>query len=388
MAFRKHQLMEIGGFDPQFLVAGDDVDVCWRLQERGWTIGFSPAAVVWHHRRNSVRRYLKQQWGYAKAEALLSRKWPTKYNGAGHVTWHGRVYGKGAAEMLFKRNRIYHGTWGCSPFQSVYGGAAGKTAYLLLMPEWYAVLTVLFLLVAAGLSWPPLLLFTPLFVAGLTVTIAQAACGGIRAELNDLPRSPFRRFGMMALTTWLHLVQPMVRMLGRMQHGLGPWRKLHFDQPPPLPFNFALWSERWQAPEERLAATEAALQQAGAVVYRGGDFDDWDLSVSGGLFGSARALAMVEEHGAGKQLFRLRAWPRVPTAVIVVSVSIMLLAAAALAGGAWIAGLVLASGGLVFSFRAYLDCAAAMAQIRNAVARLEVSDAGEAAIRSSPGEER
>ena len=43
------------------------------LQERGWTLGFAPSAVVWHHRRNSIKRYLKQQFGYAKAEALLWR---------------------------------------------------------------------------------------------------------------------------------------------------------------------------------------------------------------------------------------------------------------------------------------------------------------------------
>lgn len=85
MAFRKAALQAIGGFDSQFRVAGDDVDLCWKLQEKGWTLGFSAAAVVWHHRRNSVRAYWKQQGGYGKAEALLEKKWPEKYNGAGHV---------------------------------------------------------------------------------------------------------------------------------------------------------------------------------------------------------------------------------------------------------------------------------------------------------------
>ena len=65
-----------------FRAAGDDVDVCWRLQERGWTLGFSPAAMVWHHRRNSVATYWRQQQGYGKAEALLEEKWPERYNAA------------------------------------------------------------------------------------------------------------------------------------------------------------------------------------------------------------------------------------------------------------------------------------------------------------------
>ena len=95
MAFRRDALLAIGGFDPQFRTAGDDVDVCWRLRERGGTLGFQPGAVVWHHRRNSVRAYWKQQVGYGRAEALLERKWPEKYNSAGHVSWAGRLYGLG-----------------------------------------------------------------------------------------------------------------------------------------------------------------------------------------------------------------------------------------------------------------------------------------------------
>ena len=71
MAFRKKSLQAIGGFDVQFRAAGDDVDVCWRLQKAGGTLGFNAAAVVWHYRRNSLRAFWKQQWGYGKAEALL-----------------------------------------------------------------------------------------------------------------------------------------------------------------------------------------------------------------------------------------------------------------------------------------------------------------------------
>src|SRR3989454_311972 len=60
MAVRKACLEAVGGFDPQFRVAGDDVDLCWRLRERGETLGFSPAAMVWHHRRNAGRALWRQ----------------------------------------------------------------------------------------------------------------------------------------------------------------------------------------------------------------------------------------------------------------------------------------------------------------------------------------
>ena len=64
MAFRRDALLAIGGFNPIYLRAGDDVDVCWRLQARGWRIGFSAAALVWHHHRTSVSAYWRQQVGY------------------------------------------------------------------------------------------------------------------------------------------------------------------------------------------------------------------------------------------------------------------------------------------------------------------------------------
>src|SRR5439155_22061840 len=66
MAFRRDALIAIGGFNPVYLRAGDDVDVCWRLQARGWKIGFAPSALVWHHHRTSVKAYWRQQVGYGE----------------------------------------------------------------------------------------------------------------------------------------------------------------------------------------------------------------------------------------------------------------------------------------------------------------------------------
>jgi GT2 family glycosyltransferase len=109
MAFRREALIAIGGFDPRFRVAGDDVDICWRLQERGWTIGFSPGAVVLHSRRRTVRAYLRQQAEYGKAEALLERKWPQRYNRRGHVVWSGTVYGA-PPRSGHRRRRNRHGS--------------------------------------------------------------------------------------------------------------------------------------------------------------------------------------------------------------------------------------------------------------------------------------
>jgi hypothetical protein len=51
---------------------------------------------------------------------------------------------------------------------------------------------------------------------------------------------------------------------------------------------------------------ESVLVRERQAVRRGGDFDRWDLEVRGGLLGYIRAIGMIEEHGAGKQAFRLR----------------------------------------------------------------------------------
>src|SRR2546428_2194370 len=126
MAFRRSCLEAIGGFDLQFRTAGDDVDVCWRLQERGWTLGFHPASLVWHHRRNSVRAYWRQQRAYGKAEALLERKWPERYQPSGSLTWGGKIYCKALERGLGMRSRVYHGMWGSAPVQYLYLPEIGR----------------------------------------------------------------------------------------------------------------------------------------------------------------------------------------------------------------------------------------------------------------------
>ncbi|MCB1232247.1 MAG: glycosyltransferase, partial [Verrucomicrobiae bacterium] len=76
LAVRREAFDAIGGFDEQFWTAGDDVDFCWRLIAADLRIGFHPAAMVWHHRRFTIKAYLKQQLGYGRAEAMLMPLYP------------------------------------------------------------------------------------------------------------------------------------------------------------------------------------------------------------------------------------------------------------------------------------------------------------------------
>jgi GT2 family glycosyltransferase len=331
MAFRKSALMEIGGFDPRFRTAGDDVDVCWRIQDQGWKIGFNPAAMVWHHRRNSLRAYWKQQKGYGKAEALLEAKWPEKYNGGGHVTWGGRIYGNGLTRALgFRRPRIYQGSWGSAPFQSVCEPASNSFTSLLLVPEWYLLMFALAVVGALGFLWKPLFLALPLMLGALTTVVIQAIQSAQRERLTEQRRRAHRifSFGLIAV---LHLVQPLARLFGRLRFGLTMWRRRgHASMSWPYSREIALWSEHWRSATWWLENCEEKLRAQGSVVRRGGDLDTWDLEVRSALFSRVRIRSAVEEHGAGKQLVRFRilpTWSLMHWAVPIMLISVAVAAA-------------------------------------------------------------
>jgi GT2 family glycosyltransferase len=311
MAFRREALLEVGGCDPVYRAAGDDVDLCWRIQQTGKTIGFHPAAFVWHHCRNSVKMYWNQQKGYGKAEALLEKKWSEKYNGFGHLNWSGRIYGKGLTLPLnSKKERIFHGVWGTAPFQSIYQPMQDTLSAIPLMPEWYLFIASLLVISLFGFSWQPLFLAFPLSIALIFVIFVQAAVSASKAVYKTAPETEFEKLRRWGLTTFLHLMQPLARLYGRLTHGLKPWRIRGINNLPveflvPKARGFSLWSENWKSNEDWVRLNEEKLIKLKVPVRRGGEFERWDLEARSGLLAACRGLFTVEEHGAGKQLVRL-----------------------------------------------------------------------------------
>jgi hypothetical protein len=265
--------------------------------------------MVWHHRRNSILDYWKQQQGYGKAEALLERKWADKYNAAGHLTWTGRLYGKGLTEAVrLRRGRVYQGVWGSALFQSVYQPAAGLIESLPLMPEWFLVVGLLAALSALGVFWQPMFLIAPLLLFAVAAPIAQAVVSGFKASFIIKPANHNQEIKLFLITSFLHLIQPLARLIGRLKHGLTPWRHrgTEFFRLP-ISKTVSYWSENWRDVSDRLHNLENALQADGAIVQRNGDFDNgWDLQIRGGMFGGTRLLLLNEEHGQGKQIVRVR----------------------------------------------------------------------------------
>ena len=318
MSFRKEALVEIGGFDPIFRAAGDDVDVCWRVQATGRTIGYHPSALVWHHRRNSVKTYWKQQKGYGKAESLLEYKWPEKYNGFGHLAWSGRIYGNGLTlPIQLKKGKIFHGSWGSALFQSVYEPASGFLSAIPLMPEWYLFVGLLGVLSTLSILWSSLIWVLPIFLISLSIVFVQAIVSAF--QNTCLPSDKKYNFKYISLISFLHVIQPMARLYGRIKHGLSPWRKRSLDKTwklgLPVQSEYAtIWSEKWRESDEWLSDIENALIELKTRVTRGGDFDRWDLQTRNGISSVIRSLFTVEEHGAGKQLIRMKTWakPSIP----------------------------------------------------------------------------
>jgi GT2 family glycosyltransferase len=369
MAFRRAALLEIGGFDPRFRAAGDDVDICWRLREHGHTLGFSPAATVWHHRRDSLRAYWRQQRGYGAAEAELERKWPEKYTTGGHVTWRGRLYGDGFARKSARRRwRIYYGTWGSGPFQSIYHPAGRMSEFMPLLPEWYLVIAALGALSAVGALWQPLLVAVPLLALATGAALFQAMLSALKPHSVTPQGSRFAELTLRTLTAFLYLLQPLARLVGRLRSGLTPWRRRGSQRfSPPWPRTASTWSENWSAAEDRLRAFEATLRAAGAAVLPGGEYDRWDLEVRGGPLGAARMRMGIEEHGGGRQLARFRIWPRISPAGVAATLLLVVLFAAATLDGAWAAAGILGLLAAVLVAREVQECGAGTAAVLDAI---------------------
>jgi O-antigen biosynthesis protein len=362
MAFRKAQLEAVGGFDPQFRTAGDDVDVCWQLREHDCTLGFHPGAVVWHHRRCSVRGYWRQQVGYGKAEALLERKWPEKYNALGHPTWSGRLYGQGLTRALpLRPEQVYHGRWGTAPFQSLYQPAAGVIESLPLLPEWYLAIVLLTVLSSLGMLWWPLYLGLPLLAIAFAAPLIQACLSATRATFSSAASARRATLSQWVITACLHLLQPLARLIGRLSSGLTLWRR-HIGQSFtwPWPRTLAIWSEYWLASADWVAAIRSELRRHGAVVRSGDNFDHWDLEVLGGTLGFIQVRTVVEEHGAGRQLVRVQLSPGFSGVGLGLSLVLGALGFGAALGHSWLVSIALGGAAVLLIVRLLQDCAVAM----------------------------
>jgi len=307
MAFYKWALVEIGEFDRTFRKAGDDVDVCWRLQERRYQLGFSPAGFVWHYRRSTVRDYLTQQAGYGRAEALLERKHPEYFNSIGGSLWQGRIYSPAKPGLLFRPPMIYHGLFGTGSFQSLYAPRPVGLAAFFTSLEYY-VLVVLPLLVVAGIIGE----IKPVAITSLLLSASVCVVAAAQADIQQRQQ----RFWSRPLVALLFLLQPVVRGGARYQARIrlsttppGATRRLDFLTLKYKGRSFnevRYWSERWFDRTEFVARVLDELDKQGWPSRADVGWNNFDVEIFGNRWSRLQVITVTEMYEPGQVMLRCR----------------------------------------------------------------------------------
>jgi hypothetical protein len=77
-AVRRDAFREVGGFIGTAR-AGEDADLCFRLQRAGWGIESRPGALVRHRPRSRLRPWLAQLAIHGSGAAWVNRRWPGEF---------------------------------------------------------------------------------------------------------------------------------------------------------------------------------------------------------------------------------------------------------------------------------------------------------------------
>lgn len=312
LAIRKVALHAIGGFKADFITAGDDVDICWRLREHGGrgSLRFVPGAMVWHHRRFTIRAYLRQQLGYGRAEALLMRQHPQRFGPLGGARWRGGIYGDHLPSDDPIEGSIYHGPLGMGAFQTIYAANKGFRWW----DRFTGVIWIAFALLAAVLRLEPVALLLLVFASWAAWRIsrrnAQAVClGGLRDG---------------TLLWLLSFLQPVVREFARLSGmfigGARPtWRPHAPDILPPLKpgkisitlTTLSFWSEEGHDRHCLLNALRHVLTENRRMVREddGWRWFDFELAPHSDL--SQAFMTVTEYHGHRRCLTRVRCMLRI-----------------------------------------------------------------------------
>jgi hypothetical protein len=246
----------------------------------------------------------------------------------------------------------------------------------LLMPEVYLGIGVLTLLVALGATWAPLLVLAPVLAAIAGALAVRSVTSAARARFPTPDLSPGELLMRRGLAALLYVAQPLVRLEGRLRHGLTPWRRFAgSSRALPVSRRLERWREEWIDPIDWLREFERRIVQAGAVTRRGSGFDEWDIETRGGALAGVRITTAVEEHGAGRQLLRLRCRPTYSLGAVGLTLVLAVLTVGAVLGGAAPAAIVLGAMTLALGARILVEASSALALSVQALAEPSASDA-------------
>jgi len=305
MAFHRWAFDQVGGFDPDYRKAGDDVDFCWRLQQGGQVIAFSPAAVVWHYRRFTLQAFRKQQEGYGEAESMLRFKHLVFFGPTGTAKWKGQIYGAPRFTWLVNSPLIYHGVFGEGLFQSIYPTPRSEVANYLASLEW-VLLTAFVAVLSVGF---PELRIVPYLMFGGTFLVALSYM--LQARLEPQFDSVLARL----LVAFLAFTQPLVRgwtryftwlKYKRTPENVIRARETELEEKHATggTTNFEFWNEEGHGRERLLAEATRMLEEEGWSYSIDTGWKTWDLQIYGSFWWMVRLRSVTEYHGGPKCLTR------------------------------------------------------------------------------------
>jgi O-antigen biosynthesis protein len=324
MAITMAALAKVGGFDPMFTAAGDDVDLSWRLAASNQTLAYAPGAVVIHERRATLAAYLRQQRGYGAGEGLLFRKYPLRIADEDGIyagpSWIGSLLG-GA--------RVYYGAFGRGLFQTVYS-AGNSYAELPLTIQWIS-LSLIFLILGVVDRF-----FGVLGGAGIAISMLAAAASAASAPIRGPHAGASARFYL-----WIvNLLGPTLRSLARERV---KWR----FEPTTGGTDSTGSNGRVEFAASNhdsaqlIAATRDALVRHGLAVAETDGFQSYDLEIVVAPTIRVPLNALRQNDGTIAILWRLRSAPR--RALIAAAVALVVLLAAGFSLRAGIVAVVCAA---------------------------------------------
>lgn len=140
-AVRCDSFKQIGGFDKEVEIYGEDYDLCARLYDRNAVIVYTPDAGVRHHHRTTLSGLLCQAFGFGRSHPYLLRR------------------------------HAVAGLWLDFPVRSFFLSGFPMPAWIDLASADKKVLAVLI----AGAMYAPALLLLPLYLLWLAMATAQRA---------------------------------------------------------------------------------------------------------------------------------------------------------------------------------------------------------------------
>jgi len=301
------------------------VDFCWRLQQAGYEISFSPSAIVWHHRRFSVKAFYKQQAGYGEAEALLRFKHLIFFTPNGNAKWRGIVYGLPIGPSIIQKPIIYHGLFGMGLFQSIYPSDDPAILDYTGSLEWVLAAICVGII---SITFPVLI---PIVVLMFLTTLFAGLMYAARTKLEPKYDTLASRF----LVWGLAVSQPLIRGWNRhytwISHKTTPSKILtgESSHKPSNQFtrdnSLAYWSEEG-IERDRVITKVCDLLEAENWSYSlDTGWTDWDIQIYGNYWWDIRLRTQTENHGGDKRLTRIQMDPKMTPLTIALTILVGLL---------------------------------------------------------------